>query len=896
MRSRSVAFSRVINLVALAASAVLSGLPAFAMETHRFDIPEESASAAIRDFGTQAHVQVLVAGEYVKSKKFHAVSGNLSTEQALDRMLEGSGLTHKYVGDGSIALVPMSQPGDPSSTQGSAQPGRPGKGGQDSFGSFLLAQAAQGQASSAASVTSDSSISENETPHLQEVIVTAQKRAERLQDVPESITVLDTQSLAENGQVRLIDYFSSVPGLTISAGGNGNTYIVIRGLSAGANQNPMVATVVDDVPAIASTSNGKGQSTSPDLDPSDLARIEVLKGPQGTLYGADSLGGLIKYVTIDPSMTGWSGRAEVGGEDIPAGGLGYSVRGAVNVPISDVFALRVSAFDRRDPGYIDDLSTGQSNFNSSDIYGSHVAALWRPSDSFSVKFGALIQQTHGNDSVFDSTISGRSAYGDLGLTALPGSTSYSNQFQLYSANVSWRVRGVDFTSITGYVVNSSVNAMDWTTSQGAAEYECYHEPAPCTLSPTGPRGIIGATSISSADTRKFSQELRLGSSIGYWLDWRLGGFYTHEETPTDSNIFYGNDLSTGATLFTNFANTWTGPEFNESAVFGDLTAHLTDRFDLEAGVRQSWNNQKLYSTYTGLAVYAFTGSLPPVVSPVERATGEAFTYQVTPKFKISRDVMVYARIATGYRIGGFNGDAYVLSYEGLGIPAEFAPDKTNNYEIGIKADLIKDTLTFDVAAFHVDWSDFQANVVRPYAIPGGQAYVLYTVNGGQAKSDGLELSLQSHPFEGFTLAAQGSYNDAVLTQALPSGSTAYGPKGTQLPYSAKYSGGLAAREDIPLTREWIGFVGTSVNYLDARPQEFTGSATQPRIVYPGYTQLNFNLGARHDSWLTTLYINNAANVRGVVGIAHWYSLSSPYGYTATVVQPRTVGLSVEKTF
>jgi iron complex outermembrane receptor protein len=151
----------------------------------------------------------------------------------------------------------------------------------------------------------------------------------------------------------------------------------------------------DDVPVTSSLERGWGELTSPDLDPSDLAQIEVLKGPQGTLYGADSLSGLIKYVTTDPSTSKFSGRVEVTGVDIPVGGAGYGVRVAVNVPLSDTFAVRFSGFVRHDPGYIDDVTTGERNFNSVTVYGGHAAALWQPSANFSVKLSALVQETHG---------------------------------------------------------------------------------------------------------------------------------------------------------------------------------------------------------------------------------------------------------------------------------------------------------------------------------------------------------------------------------------------------------------------------------------------------------------------------------------------------------------------
>src|SRR5262249_21211164 len=155
-------------------------------------------------------------------------------------------------------------------------------------------------------------------------------------------------------------------------------------------------TVIDDVPVGSSQWLSFGSLTQPDLDPSDLARIEVLKGPQGTLYGADSLGGLIKYVTQDPTTKAFGGRAELSGAGVTGGGEGYAVRGAANIPLSESVAMRVSAFGRRDPGYIRDITTGADNVNSANVYGGHVSLLYRPSSNLSLKLGALIQNTNAN--------------------------------------------------------------------------------------------------------------------------------------------------------------------------------------------------------------------------------------------------------------------------------------------------------------------------------------------------------------------------------------------------------------------------------------------------------------------------------------------------------------------
>ena len=171
--------------------------------------------------------------------------------------------------------------------------------------------------------------------------------------MPVPVTALNAQALVDNNQLRLQDYYTSVPGLNVSPAVQSTQVISIRGITTGYGTNPTVGITVDGVPYGASTGLGGGQVV-PDIDPGDLARVEVLRGPQGTLYGASSMGGLINFVTVDPSTEAVSGRVQVGTDEVYNGaGLGYSARGSVNVPLSDTLALRASGFVREDPGYID---------------------------------------------------------------------------------------------------------------------------------------------------------------------------------------------------------------------------------------------------------------------------------------------------------------------------------------------------------------------------------------------------------------------------------------------------------------------------------------------------------------------------------------------------------------
>jgi len=268
---------------------------------------------------------------------------------------------------------------------------------------------------------------------LAEIVVTAQKRIERLQDVPVPVTALNAEQLTDRNQLRLQDYYASVPGLNFAADPfTGSPLLAIRGIVAAYGQAPTVGVLVDDVPFGSSTSQGDGYE-APDVDPSDLQRVEVLRGPQGTLYGADSMGGLIKYVTVDPSVEGFSGRVEGGLSEVGHGTqMGYSARASANIPLSDALAVRLSGFSRQDPGYVDNLQTGDRGVNWAKFYGGRASALWKSSEAFSVKLSALFQENHRYGSSMADVGAG---FGDLQQSVLKNTGGYQKKIQAYSATV-----------------------------------------------------------------------------------------------------------------------------------------------------------------------------------------------------------------------------------------------------------------------------------------------------------------------------------------------------------------------------------------------------------------------------------------------------------------------------
>jgi len=815
-------------------------------ETIQFDIKPQPLASALNTLALQSHRQILFTPEVVQGKTTQGVRGTLTVEAALTELLAGTGLTSSRTADGMILV---SQAG----AQGVSAPLDPPQAPNEA--------------------TADQKLT-TQTPRaasLEEVIVTAQKRAERLQDVPVPVTVIKADTLVDNNLVRLQDFYTSVPGLTVmpSTSGSGGSFqsVAIRGITTGVYTNPTVGIAVDDVPYGSSTAIGAGGGmVVADIDPADLARIEVLRGPQGTLYGASSMGGLIKYVTVDPSTEAVTGRLEANMNGVANGAeLGYGARGSFNLPLSDSLAIRASAFTRQDPGYIDNVQTGQTGINEDHVSGGRLAALWRPSSTISLKLSALYQEARSDGfSDVDLPINGYvgPSLGELQQSSLRGTGQSDRIVQAYSATLTTKLGAAELTSVTGYNINQYSDTYDLTFYFGPTTQGLFN--------------VTGTPTPEKNKTDKLTQEVRLATPIGEHVDWLLGAFFTHESSQYAQSIL-GENPSTGA-IVGDLYNASFHPGYTEYAAFTNFTIRFNQQFDLELGARDSQIRQSYSEFDTGPFLTSVLEEPSPHIVPEDHTSADAFTYLVTPRFKVSSDLMVYARIASGYRAGGPN---LTLS---PGTPTEYSPDRTQNVEIGAKAALLDETLSIDGSLYYIDWKDIQLSLVN------AQTGLGYTGNGSEAKSQGFELSIESKPVAGLTIAAWLTFSNAALKQAFPITSSAYGVSGDSLPYSSRFSGNLSLHQDFPVTDLLQVFWGGSVSYVGSREGEFTSSAV--RQALPAFARTDLQAGAKYAAWTCNLFINNLAAKRGV--LAGGLGSYPPFAYS--YIQPRTVGLSIVRTF
>ncbi len=807
------------------------------------NIPAQALGSALLTLEKDRNMEVIFVAEDIRDVRTQGASGELTPQEALEQLLAGTGLTYRFMGDKTITILPARPLGSSTSqdSAGESDAGHASGSAKSWWQRLRLAQTPSPDASAATGGTAQSAKDENnpssasrEGGEVAEIVVTAQKRLERLQDVPVPVSVIDAQALANNNKVLLRDYLPTVPGVNLAPGGQGVQTIAIRGITTGTG-NPTVAVLIDGVTYNQAT-NIAGGRVVPDFDPGDLARIELLRGPQGTLYGAASLGGLLNFVTRDPSPQKLAGRFEAGINSVRNGeDPGYNLRGSVNVPLADTFAIRASAFSRLDAGFIDDPSLGLRAINDAHARGGRLAGLWSPSDKFSLRLSAIAQRIKS-----DGASTADLGLGDLEQSRVKDSGTFDRKSQFYSAIAKAKLGRVDATSITGY----SVNTIDAYEDSGTGT----------------------STALAIIDGRKFTQELQFSVPLGNRFEWLLGAVYTDEDGELDYTGYTADRVS-GAKLATQF-NQRVPTTLEEYAGFTDLTVHFTDRFDVQAGLRRSEIRQTSATINSGV----------PNPALDLKVDTSATTYLFTPRFKVTQNLMVYARMASGYRIGGPN------AFSGGVIPAAFDPDKTQNYEAGAKGAFLDGALTIDASLYYIDWKEIQFNLLNPVNNR------TYTANGSDAKSQGLELAVEVRPVQGLTIGGWIAFDTAELTEDFPVTATAIGRKGDRLPYSARESGHLSVRQEFPLWNDFTGFVGGAFSYVGDRVGPFrAGVERQP---YPSYTQLDLDVGLTNDKWLFNIFATNLGDKRGVINGGLGVPSPTQFHY----ITPRTVGMSISRSF
>jgi iron complex outermembrane receptor protein len=787
----------------------------------------------------------------------------------------------------------------------------------------------------ASAFANDAAVEEPATS-LDEVIVTASRRAVQAEDLPISITAVAGEALEQAGIQDVADLAHSMAGISYAdkgpfSGVNGAN-LIIRGLNSEATAGqlalatpvvPPVATYVDDTPLFFS------------LRLQDMDHVEVLRGPQGTLYGSGSLGGTIRFVQNAPDPGGFDAKMEAGVSDTdhthePNG----DVNGMLNIPLSDTLAVRLNAGLSYDAGFINQpdlyvlnsqkqpisaepgnllsppVTYSRTGTNEYDYKNGRVSVLWKPDQDFHAQLSYFYQLSTADGYPYDSPL--------LGLDTLSSSDhtqAHTNDaVNLVSLTLEENFGFATLTSNTSW--SHHVNRTDSDLTDLYASFPFYPS-----LYGANPRVLV--TGHDKLDDKPFTEELRLASKTGGFFDWVGGLFYKHETTDIQEHEYYPGYLDyfnacvpvygvsngdgvtpsqcgIGETSYTPGTNTYIDgipivqdqayigdfeTTYTDLAAFGELTAHITSAWSITAGSRV-FRQTVEQSQQTGLL---FDGPVSIDNNSLSNSWNKAL-WKLNTSYQLDKTNLVYATWSQGFRRGGVNAlppQEPAVNYVTNPGLYKVQPDTADNYEIGAKG-TIDNRIRYSADIFEIQWHQVQEGAqLTPLVLPA-------SINVGDAYSQGFESEVFAAVTEHFSVQADYTYDHTKLTTLNPlaiQGLSVPPPApGAPLPGTPKNSAALTlAYGRVPIAGGELRSEVTA-HYQSAVVPAL--SSTIPTV--PGYTTLEARIGYHYSHWDVTLWGTNLTNVLGI------NSYSDPFNYAqyyqALISPPRTVGLTVAYSF
>lgn len=709
------------------------------------------------------------------------------------------------------------------------------------------------------------------------IIVTASKREQLLQDVPGAVTALSEEAVERLGLEDFQDYASIVPGLSQrDPGVPGQGTIILRGLNSSAQQTTnTTAFYLGDVPVSASGFLSVTALLTPNPDLVDAERIEVLKGPQGTIWGATSLGGLVRVVPNAPDTSEIGGFAQAEYETIDGGGDGYSLRGGVNVPIVDgVLAFRASGGYRKVGGFIDNIATGTDNFNTAEIYGGRAALRFTPTQDLTIDASAFIQSTDSVGSSNRANLKGTltpafGQYENSVVADLPSSIDY----QLYALSVDY-----DFGPVS-WQTTASYGDLDTNLQGELPEYIAFV----ASLVPAGTASLLDA----SPSTEKWTVESRLVSDRIGSFEFVAGAFYTSEKSAyrTVISLVDPGTLEPLAGPFGTLFRANTLSDYEEIAGFGNLTFYITDNFDITGGLRVAWTDD-LSSTgapVDGIPASAFFAPRPQQdFSDSSTAT----TYLGTLRWRPTDNLSLFARAASGFRPGG----PQTNSAPPPGAQTSIDPDTVWNYEVGMKGTFLDGKLSAEASVYRIDWSDIQ--------LPSLFGGTVLQLNGGEARVEGFELAFTAQPGPNTTISAQVGHTNARLLDVPASVTANIGAvAGDQLPLTPKWTVALIADQVVPLSDDIEATFGVTFRFRSEMPSGYPGDPLNVNVELPPMEVLDLRAGLEFEAFTVTARVENVLDEIAFNG-AQTNALfpGQPTVTLTPLIRPRTFSIGISTRF
>lgn len=724
----------------------------------------------------------------------------------------------------------------------------------------------------ASAQTTDASPQSEDAEASGDIVVTALRRDTTLQKTPLSISAVRGETLA-NANISDSTALSKVaPGLTFAANSDGGSRIVLRNIQAAGE--PTVGLYYGETPLTSplGNNNDAGES-SPIIRLFDVERVEVLRGPQGTLYGSSSMGGTVRLLFNNPKMNSYEGNVAGQVTSVDHGGTGYEVQGVVNAPlVNDVLAVRVVGFYTDAPGWVDDPVLGKNNLNRTKSRGGRAMVRFEPFSNLTVDGMAVIQDANGNNANWRYNIY-RDGTGPAYVQPLKSLQPQSDKLRLYSGNIKWDLDGFSVVGNASWLRRD--RGYTWDTSDLLNRFY---------------PGLPVANDVRQHMTSA-TQELRVSSSSDSPLQWTVGGFHSVRSENSSSQLV-NMDAETGQivspiseTAGTLIYDRRIASHLEQTAGYADVSYKLFDALTLNAGVR--YYDYK--ATVGGeIPVGATRIGINPTPFSEAKASDNGWLYKFNVSYQVTPDVLLYALASSGFRPGGAN--------QALGLPASlvaYRGDSLWNYEFGIKSSWLDNAITANFDVFHIDWKDLQSTA---------HAGIFDIVsNAGTVGIDGIEGDVSFRPLRGLTLTTSGSYIVSKLKedQVIGGGITVTGAglKGDHVPRTPQVTAQASAQYDWDLTSDLQGLVRVDLAYQSSQWMFFQRTdATTQRL--PGFATVGAKIGIRNDEagWSIDAFVTNLFDKVGLLRIDNTSLNGGPTAIRATSIAPRTIGLSFNKSF
>jgi len=732
-----------------------------------------------------------------------------------------------------------------------------------------------------------------------EIVVTAEKRSSTVQKVPLSITAVTGAQLQALGISSAQGVVKAVPGISVASAGPGQAKYQIRGLSSDGGEAATVGFYLDDVPITPPATATTGKSP---IDPNlyDLARVEVLRGPQGTLYGASSLGGTVKLIPAAPDAGKFYGSGEITGSGTQVGAGNAKGSAMLNIPlVEDRLAFRITGTYAHDSGWIDRVvvpnfpnspdggatrgnvlgvpgSKTISNVNDSDIYTMRAALLVKPSEELTITPSIFYQKTRqGGMNTYDS-VPGPPHFAHY--QAFDISEPYTDRFVVGTLPIVYDFGPVSLTSVTSYWERLT------TQKQDSTEQLVINLGLPGFEQADGGPGPSYA--FETDKTHQFSQEVRLASNGNGPIHWLIGGFYSDffdrfhlKSAPPGTEAEFGSPVLYDVTQ---------PLRVRQKAVFANIIWNLTDKLKLEGGAR--------YFSYSSRFGSSAFGALYDPVTPIQSST-RAKAHGVTPmanlSYQVTPQVMVYGQASKGFREGAGNfpvittgpaGEVCLANLNAIGLsaaPTSFKPDTVWNFEVGEKARFAGNRITINSDIYLINWNKVQT----PVALACGLGF---TTNGPKAQVKGGELEAQFEISSQLHLSQSVGYADGKYTQDfVPSGIV----DGQPLLNSPHWTLSTTIRYEYPLD-DRMKIVAIARNNYTSKSRDLSYKINQ----IPSRDDLALRLGAETKAWSAYLFVENLLNQHRALENINTLSFTGPPYNRVAMMRPRTAGLDVNFKF